>query len=1182
MESSVNTLIDDLLFPTSEVTRTVAAVAKGDLSQTMRLEVDGRPLKGEFLRSATIVNAMIQQMSVFTSEVTRVAREVGTEGKLGGQALVPGVAGTWKDLTDNVNLMAGNLTGQVRNIADVATAIASGDLSRKITVDVRGEILQLKEAINTMVDQLRSFSSEVTRVAREVGTEGKLGGQAVVPGVAGTWKDLTDNVNSMASNLTGQVRNIAEVATAIARGDLSRKITVDVRGEILELKNTVNTMVDQLNGFAAEVTRVAREVGTEGKLGGQAQVEGVAGTWKDLTDNVNSMASNLTGQVRNISDVTIAVANGDLSRKVTVDVRGEILQLKEAINTMVDQLRSFSSEVTRVAREVGTEGKLGGQAIVPGVAGTWKDLTDSVNAMATNLTGQVRNIAEVTTAVARGDLSRKITVDVRGEILELKNTVNTMVDQLNSFAAEVTRVAREVGTEGKLGGQAIVPGVAGTWKDLTDNVNSMASNLTGQVRNIAEVSTAIASGDLSRKITVDVRGEILQLKETINTMVDQLRSFAAEVTRVAREVGTEGKLGGQAYVPGVAGTWKDLTDSVNSMAGNLTSQVRNIAEVATAIARGDLSRKITVDVQGEILQLKEAINTMVDQLNAFAAEVTRVAREVGTEGKLGGQADVKGVSGVWKDLTDNVNSMAANLTDQVRNIAEVSTAIARGDLSRKITVDVKGEILQLKETINTMVDQLSAFAAEVTRVAGEVGTEGKLGGQADVRGVSGVWKDLTDNVNSMAANLTGQVRNIAEVATAIARGDLSRKITVDVRGEILQLKETINTMVDQLNSFAAEVTRVAREVGTEGKLGGQAIVPGVGGTWKDLTDNVNSMAGNLTGQVRNIAEVSTAIARGDLSRKITVDVKGEILQLKETINTMVDQLNGFAAEVTRVAREVGTEGKLGGQAIVPGVAGTWKDLTDNVNVMANNLTSQVRGIVKVVTAVATGDLRQRLTIESKGEVAALGDTINSMTATLATFADQVTDGRARSRRRRPARRPGARAGCRRHVEGPHRERESARGEPDQPGARDRRRGDRGDEGRPDPFDSGAGARRSGRTEGQHQRDDRQPARHDGAQHRAGLAEDQPRAVRPHDAGATRPAHGRRDAVARTRAAGQRAAGRRLHHGRARSDRRTSNSSRAMQILTRALRRDASGSARGWPDSARQRGNACCSRTFRTI
>src|SRR6202161_109368 len=624
------------------------------------------------------------------------------------------------------------------------------------------------------------------------------------------------------------------------------------------------------------------------------------------------MASNLTSQVRNIAEVATAVASGDLSRKITVHVRGEILQLKEAINTMVDQGRSFASEVTRVAREVGTDGKLGGQAVVLGVAGTWKDLTDSVNAMAGNLTAQVRNIAEVTTAVARGDLSRKITVDVKGEILELKNTINTMVDQLNAFAGEVTRVAREVGTEGKLGGQAQVPGVAGTWKDLTDNVNSMAGNLTGQVRNIAEVATAIARGDMSRKITVDVRGEILQLKETVNTMVDQLRSFASEVTRVAREVGTDGKLGGQAYVPGVGGTWKDLTDNVNSMAGNLTGQVRNISEVATAIARGDLSRKVTVDVKGEILQLKEAINTMVDQLNGFAAEVTRVAREVGTEGNLGGQADVKGVSGVWKDLTDNVNSMASNLTNQVRNIADVATAIANGDLSRKITVDVKGEILQLKETINTMVDQLNAFAAEVTRVAREVGTDGRLGGQAIVPGVGGTWKDLTDSANAMATNLTGQVRNIAEVTTAVAKGDLSRKITVDVRGEILQLKETINTMVDQLNGFAAEVTRVAREVGTEGKLGGQAIVPGVAGTWKDLTDNVNLMASNLTGQVRNIAEVATAVASGDLSRKITVDVRGEILQLKEAINSMVDQLRSFASEVTRVAREVGTEGKLGG------------------------------------------------------------------------------------------------------------------------------------------------------------------------------------------------------------------------------------------------------------------------------
>src|SRR6516165_7960475 len=628
MEISVNTLIEDLLRPTKEVTRAIAAVAQGNLTRTVQLEVDGRPLEGEFLRSADIVNRMIQQLSVFTSEVTRVAREVGTDGKLGGQAVVPEVAGTWKDLTDSVNSMASNLTGQVRNIAEVATAVASGDLSRKITVDVRGEILQLKEAINTMVDQLRSFASEVTRVAREVGTDGKLGGQAVVPGVAGTWKDLTDSVNAMAGNLTAQVRNIAEVTTAVARGDLSRKITVDVKGEILELKDTINTMVDQLNAFASEVTRVAREVGTEGKLGGQAEVPEVAGTWKDLTDNVNFMASNLTAQVRNIAEVATAIAGGDLSKKITVDVRGEILLLKDTLNTMVEQLRSFAAEVTRVAREVGTEGRLGGQAVVPGVGGTWKDLTDNVNLLAANLTTQVRNIAEVTTAVARGDLSRKITVDVRGEILELKNTINTMVDQLNAFAGEVTRVAREVGTEGKLGGQAQVKGVAGTWKDLTDSVNSMAGNLTAQVRNIAEVTTAVANGDLSKKITVDVRGEMLLLKDTLNTMVEQLRSFAAEVTRVAREVGTDGRLGGQAVVPGVAGTWKDLTDNVNLLAANLTTQVRNIAEVTTAVARGDLSRKITVDVKGEILELKNTINTMVDQLNAFAAEVTRVAREV--------------------------------------------------------------------------------------------------------------------------------------------------------------------------------------------------------------------------------------------------------------------------------------------------------------------------------------------------------------------------------------------------------------------------------------------------------------------------------------------------------------------------------------------------------------------------
>jgi HAMP domain-containing protein/signal transduction histidine kinase/CheY-like chemotaxis protein len=991
--AAANSLVEDLVRPSEEVGRVIAAVAEGDLSQKMELRIHGQPLRGEFLRMGKTVNGMVDQLSLFTSEVTRVAREVGTDGKLGGQARVRGVSGSWRDLTDGVNTMASRLTAQVRDIAVVTTAVAKGDLSRKVTVDVAGEMLELKATVNTMVDQLSSFADEVTRVAREVGTEGELGGQADVKGVSGTWKDLTDSVNVMASNLTSQVRDISKVASAVAHGDLSQMITVSARGEVAELADVMNSMTRTLRTFGDEVTRVAREVGSEGQLGGQAEVPGVAGTWKDLTDSVNFMARNLTSQVRDIAQVTTAVAKGDLSQKITVDVKGELLEVKSTINTMVDQLSAFASEVTRVAREVGSEGELGGQAEVPGVAGTWKDLTDSVNSMAGNLTSQVRNIAQVTTAVARGDLSQKITVDVKGELLELKGTVNTMVDQLSAFADEVTRVAREVGSDGRLGGQATVPGVAGTWRDLTDSVNFMAGNLTGQVRNIAHVATAVAKGDLGQKITVDARGEILELKTTLNTMVDQLSSFADEVTRVAREVGTDGRLGGQARVPGVSGTWKDLTESVNFMANNLTGQVRNIAQVSSAVAGGDLGKRITVDARGEILELKNTINTMVDQLSSFADEVTRVAREVGTDGILGGQADVKGVSGTWKNLTESVNVMANNLTGQVRNIAQVTTAVARGDLSQKITVDARGEILELKNTINTMVDQLSSFADEVTRVAREVGTDGRLGGQAHVRGVSGTWKDLTDNVNFMAGNLTGQVRSIAQVSSAVARGDLSQKITVEAEGEVAALADTINGMVDTLRAFADEVTRVAREVGTEGILGGQADVKGVSGTWKDLTDNVNSMAGNLTGQVRNIALVTTAVANGDLSKKIDVDARGEILELKTTINTMVDQLSSFAAEVTRVAREVGTEGKLGGQAEVEGVSGTWKRLTESVNQLAGNLTTQVRAIAEVATAVTRGDLTRQITVDASGEVSDLKDNINQMIGNLreTTRANQQQD-----------------------------------------------------------------------------------------------------------------------------------------------------------------------------------------------
>ncbi|MGH7628964.1 MAG: HAMP domain-containing protein, partial [Gemmatimonadales bacterium] len=601
------------------------------------------------------------------------------------------------------------------------------------------------------------------------------------------------------------------VLTAVRRGDFTARMPRTLTGVAGKISDTLNEIIELQEEQVSELERVAKAVGKEGRITQRASLRNAAGSWSDSVASVNTLIADLVQPTSEVARVIGAVAKGDLSQTMALEIEGrplmgEFLRIGRTVNTMVDQLGSFASEVTRVAREVGTEGKLGGQARVKGVAGTWKDLTDSVNFMAGNLTAQVRNIAQVTTAVANGDLSKKITVDVRGEILELKDTINTMVDQLNSFASEVTRVAREVGSEGKLGGQANVKGVGGVWKDLTDNVNFMAGNLTGQVRNIAEVTTAVANGDLSKKITVDVRGEFLELKDTINTMVDQLNSFASEVTRVAREVGTEGKLGGQAYVPGVAGTWKDLTDSVNFMAGNLTGQVRNLAEVTTAVAKGELNKKITVDVQGEILELKNTINTMVDQLNSFASEVTRVAREVGTEGKLGGEAKVPGVAGVWKDLSDNVNSMAASLTSQVRGIAKLVTAVANGDLKQKLVVETKGEISALADTINTMIETLATFGDQVTTVAREVGVEGKLGGQARVPGAAGVWRDLTANVNQLADNLTTQVRAIADVATAVTKGDLTRSIAVEAQGEVAELKDNINEMIRNLRDTTRKNT----------------------------------------------------------------------------------------------------------------------------------------------------------------------------------------------------------------------------------------------------------------------------------------------------------------------------------------------------------------------------------------
>ncbi|MFQ3193287.1 MAG: HAMP domain-containing protein/signal transduction histidine kinase/CheY-like chemotaxis protein [Colwellia sp.] len=677
--TNVNLTLESLATPIEEISTVIKNVAIGKLDKKMRLKINDLEISGDFLNLATTINTMVDQLAIFSSEVTRVAKDVGTEGILGGQARVEGVSGTWLELTNNVNDMANNLTTQVRNIAEVTTAVAKGDLSQKITVDAKGEVLELKGTINVMVDQLTAFSSEVTRVAKDVGTEGILGGQARVEGVSGTWLELTNNVNDMANNLTTQVRNIAEVTTAVAKGDLSQKITVDAKGEVLELKGTINVMVDQLTAFSSEVTRVAKDVGTEGILGGQARVEGVSGTWLELTNNVNGMANNLTTQVRNIAEVTTAVAKGDLSQKITVDAKGEVLELKGTINVMVDQLTAFSSEVTRVAKDVGTEGILGGQARVEGVSGTWLELTNNVNGMANNLTTQVRNIAEVTTAVAKGDLSQKITVDAKGEVLELKGTINVMVDQLTAFSSEVTRVAKDVGTEGILGGQARVEGVSGTWLELTNNVNGMANNLTTQVRNIADVTTAVAKGDLSQKITVDAKGEVLELKGTINVMVDQLTAFSSEVTRVAKDVGTEGILGGQARVEGVSGTWLELTNNVNGMASNLTAQVRNIAEVTTAVAQGDLSRSINIDTKGEFLELKNNINGMINVLST---------------------ADENNRNQNW--IKDGVSLFNTRILDNDKLVDQIETSI--NELSRYVNAgmgalyiyDIENEILTLE------------------------------------------------------------------------------------------------------------------------------------------------------------------------------------------------------------------------------------------------------------------------------------------------------------------------------------------------------------------------------------------------------------------------------------------------------------------------------------------------------
>ena len=772
-----------------------------------------------------------------------------------------------------------------------------------------------------------------------------------------------------------QLRELLEAMEAVRKGDLTRRLRKEREDIFGELTVSYNGMVDLLDNFGGEVTRVAREVGTEGKLGAQAEVAGVAGTWKDLTDNVNTMANNLTNQVRNIAQVGTAIANGDLSQKITVEASGEILELKNKLNDMVDSLNTFAREVTRVAREVGTEGKLGAQGEVPGVAGTWKELTDNVNILAANLTNQVRNIAQVTTAVANGDLSQKITVEASGEILELKNTINNMVDSLNVFGSEVTRVAKEVGTEGKLGGQAEVPGVTGTWKDLTENVNTMANNLTSQVRNIAQVGTAIANGDLSQKITVEAAGEILELKNTLNDMVDSLNTFATEVTRVAREVGTEGKLGGQAEVAGVAGTWKDLTDNVNTLANNLTNQVRNIAQVGTAIANGDLTQKITVEAAGEIAALKETLNKMVDMLNGLASEVSRVAQVAGAEGNLGERAQVEGVGGSWKDIVDTLNGLLDSIATPVQEVIRLAVALSKGDISQRVAIETKGDIKTLSDALNKSFEDLGVAIRLAMDSSGKVATGSKEIASSSRQVNTALMQSaktttqIASGAKDQSKELESSTKIVADLSKSIEQGAANAKSAAEITQQAAKLAqkgtESGKQAADRLKSIDDIVksnTDTVKELDKRTKEISVLV-----GTAKDIADQTNLLALNAAIEAAHAGEAGRGFAVvADEIRKLAEGTKKAAIQIEEMVSTIGESTTEVVNGMTTGTQQVTESIDIVNQALT---------ILDQISAGAQEITARAQEISTATTEQTAGAQQVAKTIEgiaATSEQAAVG------------------------------------------------------------------------------------------------------------------------------------------------------------------------------------------------------------------